>query len=597
MKNNIPIREHRSVIIVACIVFGLMAGAINSVLGQNLIAHWKLDETAGPTYADTSTNHCTLYQDPNTTTAITAAGINGNSQWLNWNPTPGTSTRLYATNSALQADSFGFSFWILPTWINQYDNLMVKEDAYDTNSPGYARFSWQVHFLGDNGSGAAPIELIVRGTNGGFFGVVQSSTAIPLGNGATNWIHIAGGYDATNGTISLYVDGQQVQNPATPGAVNSDGSPLSIGTAKNGPNDYVAFAAGVDIDDVQIYDSPLSPSNVGFLRFNPGLVLGQNVVKAHWKLDELAGPTYADSSANHCPLYQDTNTTAAVVGAGIDGNSQWLNWSPTPGTSTRLYATNAAIQNDSFGFSFWIKPTWINQYDNLMVKEDAYDNVSPGYAREAWQVYFLGDNGSNAAPIEFIVRGTNGGFFGVVASSTAIPLGNAYTNWIHIAGGYDSIAGTLSLYVDGVANTNAGTPGANNSDGSPLSIGTAKNGPNDYVAFAAGVNIDDVQMYGYPLAPSAVAFLRANPGLELGQLKVKNFTYSNSSGNAALSFSSLSAQGYTVWGATNLAGGFMAITNPPAIDGATPVALPKSLLDQMFGSSARPQLLLRVSTP
>ena len=583
--------------LIACVAIGLMAGVVNSALGQNLKAHWKLDELVGPTYADTSTNNCLLFQDPNTTTAVAGVGISGDSQWLNWSPTPGTSTRLYATNAALQTDSFGFSFWIKPSWINPFDNLIVKEDAYDNVSPGYAREAWQVHFVGDNGSGAAPIELIVRGTNGGFFGVVVSSTAIPLGNAETNWVHIAGGYDAANGVVTLYVNGQLDQQPATPGAINSDGSPLSIGTAKNGPNDYIAFAAGVNIDDVQMYDSPLSPSDVGFLRFNPGLVLGQNVVKAHWKLDELVGPTYADASANNCPLFQDTNTTTAVVGAGIDGNSQWLNWSPTPGTSTRLYATNAAIQNDSFGFSFWIKPTWINPFDNLVVKEDAYDNVSPGWAREAWQVHFLGDNGSGAAPIEFIVRGTNGGFFGVVSSSTAIPLGNAETNWVHIAGGYDSISGTLSLYVDGVANTNAGTPGANNSDGSPLSIGTAKNGPNDYIAFAAGVNIDDVQMYGYPLSPSAVAFLKANPGLELGQLKVKNFTYNQGSGNATLNFSSLSAQGYTVLGATNLTGVFTAITNPPATDGSTPVTLPKSLLDGVFGPAARSQLYLRVSTP
>lgn len=323
---------------------------------------------------------------------------------------------------------------------------------------------------------------------------------------------------------------------------------------------------------------------------------GQNL-KAHWTLDELNGPTYADSSTNLCTLYQDPNTAAALVEPGLVGNSQWLNWQPVPGTSTRLFATNSALQNDSFGFSFWIQPVYLNDYDNFMLKEEAYDPNSPSYAQQSWQVHMIGNNGSGAAPIEFIVRGTGGQFYGVVTSITNLTLYTGSTNWIHVAGGYDAVGGTLTIYVNGQMNQSVGIPGADNSDGSPLSIGTAKNGPNNYVAFAAGVYIDDVQMYDSPLSTNDVAFIEAYPGSVLNSINIQSFNYSSVSGTANLTFSSESTQGYTVRASTSLTGSYLPVTSITATSVSTTVALSKSLLDGVFGPSPRPQLFYKVSSP
>ncbi|MEX0915995.1 MAG: hypothetical protein WDZ60_08880, partial [Wenzhouxiangellaceae bacterium] len=54
-----------------------------------------------------------------------------------------------------------------------------------------------------------------------------------------------------------------------PGARNADGSPLSLGTVRNG-SDFVAFSAMTEIDDVQIYSSPLSAYEVLHLKNRPG---------------------------------------------------------------------------------------------------------------------------------------------------------------------------------------------------------------------------------------------------------------------------------------------------------------------------------------
>src|SRR5664279_300425 len=97
----------------------------------NLVAQWSLTEGVAP-FADSTTNNCTLYLDPDTYASTGGVGIDSNSDFhLDWNPVPGTSTRLFATNSALQTDSFGFSIWILPNYVNDYDNLIVKEIAYN----------------------------------------------------------------------------------------------------------------------------------------------------------------------------------------------------------------------------------------------------------------------------------------------------------------------------------------------------------------------------------------------------------------------------------------------------------------------------------
>ncbi len=142
-----------------------------------------------------------------------------------------------------------------------------------------------------------------------------------------------------------------------------------------------------------------------------------------------------------------------------------------------------------------------------------------------------------------------------------------------------------------------GAPGADNSDGSPLSIGPAKNGPNNYVAFAAGVYIDDVQMYDAPLSTNDVAFIEAYPGSVLNTINIQNFSYSGSSGNANLTFSSESQDGYTVRAGTNVNGPYLAVTSVTATNVSTTVTLSKSQLDAVFGSSPRPQLFYKVSTP
>jgi hypothetical protein len=324
--------------------------------------------------------------------------------------------------------------------------------------------------------------------------------------------------------------------------------------------------------------------------------LAQNLL-AHWSLDEGNSP-YSDSGWNGVTLYQDPATTKAIAGPGIAGGEAELNWRAVPGTSTRMFATNIALQTDSFGFSFWINLNYLNNGDNFIAKEMPNTTVVSGAQSVAWQVRVGETNIAGSAPVEFIVRGnspTNSNFYGNVLSATNLPLFTSQNSWIHIAGGYDTSSGSMILFVNGVQSTSSNsTPGARSSDGSPFDIGTGENGSN-YVVFAAGASIDDVQLYNRPLSASDAAFLMSNPGQDIRPFYINQMTYDSTSGNITASIISTNSVNlsYVAQVSSNL-GSFTAITNVVAAGQNTVITLPKSAVDGIFGAGSYSSVFLKV---
>ncbi|MBU0677373.1 MAG: LamG domain-containing protein [Verrucomicrobia bacterium] len=512
-----------------------------AVPAADLIARWTFDETAPP-YIDSGSGAIQLMHDATTTEPLTDVGIEDRAVRLNWQNPPGVATRLSADHSSLQMDSFGFSFWLNPAGANPFDTLLAKETAFDGSLPSYERMCWQVHLLQDEGSVAA-VEFLVRGddrTHTNFFGAVVSSPAVPLYTDAAEWIHIAGGYDSASGTLVLFVNGENAEIAGMPGASCSGGAPLSVGSARNG-DDFVAFAAGAFIDELQIYGAPLSREEVALILDNPlevpkdPLVIRPTVQESvedfllHF--DMTAEAEYIVEASTHLPLFEtvtsfendlalvhDSNTLAALSGAGMDGSALLLRSGSSPAVPTRLFAEHPSIQSDSFGFSFWLKPDQLEPWANVVAKEMDFDDSVPDTKRTAWQLRLLNDVGTGHAFLELIVRGddrTQGDHFGSVTSTTALLL---YTNtaaWTHIAGGYDSASGDVRLFVNGAESVAAnGVPGARHSDGKPLSAGTAMNGP-DVVQTGIDAWIDDLQIYKGPLNAANVGFLMNWPGRTL----------------------------------------------------------------------------------
>ncbi len=504
-----------------------------------LKAYWPLDEAAPP-FSDAGPNSIQLSQDVLTTPALALDGIEGNGTLLHLDSPP-TTTRLYANGAAIQQDSFGFSFWIKPVSINPFDTLLAKEMTPTNGIPNDERMAWQVHVLNNNGSGKAAIELVVRGDRrsaGNFFGAVSSSAAVPLGVNSTDWIHVAGSYSAQSGRLAIYVNGVESVAQGAPGAHNSDGNPLAIGSAKNGGN-IVAYGAAAIIEDIQIYNGSLYDVDATFLMNNPGAPLDPDMEvtaeavatptgEVTLRFPATAGASYfvqaSTSLASFTQVAMQENTVNlvhdfATAGpwsvVGRDGNSILLRWAG--GDATRLFANNPLLQTDSFGFSFWISPSNLNPWDNLIAKEMAFDNSAPGWSRIAWQLHLLNSNAFGRAALELVVRGdrrsvTN--FYGFAQSTVTLPLYSNTPEWFHVAGGYDAATGEIRLFVNGNETSTMGVAGAHNSDGSPLAVGSVRNG-NDFVQFAAISRMDDIQIYDRPPTAAQVEWLRKWPGQTL----------------------------------------------------------------------------------
>lgn len=585
------------------LTFATLAGFVPEGCGMELLARWRMDEAAAP-YGDASGNGMALELDPRTTAAQSVAGIDGAAAFLDFHVNPGISTRLSCYETSLQRDSFGYSFWMRPVNLSPGESLLGKEMLVTSAGPAFSRLAWQVQVGNDDGTGSAPLVFLVRGTvrtGVDFYGSAVSTIKVRLHENSDQWVHAAGGYDATTGNLKLHVNGVETSVNGLPGAHSSDGGAVVVGSMVNGSN-FIGYAASAEMDDVQIYDAPLRAADASELLANPSLTVGTDDASpftgslvAHWKLDE-AGPWFGDWSGHENNLETDGVTTAPQKIAGVDGQGLVLNWQADPGVSTRMYAPGAAFQTDGFGFSFWIRPTRLSPGDNFIAKEMPPDG-GENFTRMAWQVQVGADNGSGEAPLELVVRGgdrTQGDYFGSVKSAVALPLFTAVDRWVHVAGGYDVSTGALRLFVDGVKSVSAGTPGARSSDGSWFDVGTVRNGV-DFTTYGAATGIDDIQLYSAPLSAYEVIYLKIHPGMPFTEDKhfKTSFFQGSSQGTAVVSFSSIPGWRYVVEGSADLAR-YVPLAEVEAVGNPTTLNLTKTMLDAAMGTTPRPKLFVRV---
>ncbi len=582
----------------------LAAGEIEALMtspdpSPPLLAWWKFGES-GPPYADAGGRGIEMSLDEETSPPLSGSGIDGPAVRLHFDGVADASTRLTANHEALQTDSFGFSFWINPVSINPGDNLLAKQMTSQEGDVS-ARVAWQVRVGEDNGSEEAPVELVVRGANraqGIEFGTAVSSVLIPLQAGSAKWYHIAGGYDAPSGRLAIYVNGAETLVEGVPGAYCSDGSPLDVGTVRNGA-DFVAYSASTLFDDLQIYGGMLTAKDVARLLGKPGSSVSSSMrprfpatLVAHWSFEESQQPYVSD--VNGLSIEQDFVTATASKVMGASGGGLQLRWDEEAGVSTRLFSSGSALQRDTFGFSFWLRPSWLSPFESIIAKETS-PTGGADFAKVAWQVQVGADDGSGMAPLQFIVRGsdrTQASFFGAVLSGVVLPLRTGMADWIHVAGGYDAETGALSLIVNGVEAWVQGRSGANNSDGSWLSIGTVRNGL-DFVGYSAMTEIDELQIFDGPVSLYEEACLRKFPGQRL----TKRFAVTSLSRRPGdihdITFNSVNGWYYYIDASTDLVN-YKPVSLVVGQGESTTFSLSKAVLDAALGGAERPRLFFRV---
>jgi glucose/arabinose dehydrogenase/mono/diheme cytochrome c family protein len=241
-------------------------------LDAALVGHYKFDEAAGTTTA--------LNQVPGASTgavgnAVTtgATGISGNAyQFHNSIAQAGIVDMGNASffQAITSSGSMTFSAWVKTSDTTGNRNTVV--------------------FAGDNTAANVYADLGVAAGQAGFLGSasarnrpqgaqppqqtgIYGSPAAPAVNDG-NWHHLAMTVDLASATLSLYVDGVLANTQTM-------GTPL-LPVLNNFEIGRLGRAAPADafegfVDDVQIYDSALSPSEIGYLHSHPGMPVPNDI--------------------------------------------------------------------------------------------------------------------------------------------------------------------------------------------------------------------------------------------------------------------------------------------------------------------------------
>lgn len=195
----------------------------------------------------------------------------------------------------------------------------------------------------------------------------------------------------------------------------------------------------------------------------------------HWKLNDGSGTTAADSAGNH-PLTL-TAATWSPDGLVLNGAASAASDGPVLNTRGTNYSVSAWVKADQFGGGF-----------QTVVSEDGDTNSA----------FFLQYSGADQ----------RWAFSFVGARALAADLGQPVPGrWYHLVGVRDTVASTLTIYVDGAkAGTTSVLGTADVGDGSFV-VGRGKYGgkPVDYLTGT----VDDVHAYDRALSAQEVAQLFA----------------------------------------------------------------------------------------
>ena len=287
------------------------------------------------------------------------------------------------------------------------------------------------------------------------------------------WYQLIGVYNATAGTISLYVNGVLAGSAPFTAAWQATGH-TSIGRGKWAGNN-VDFVNGT-IDDVRFIPSALTK--------NQAYALGAGAT-AYYQLDENTGATTSDfiTGVTQGAMYGDAAWTTAKVGTSsiaVDGTAH---------SSVEINATPVDTSS-SYSVTGWVKFNTAGGGNQTAISIDG-QNVSG---------FYLQQSGGDLA---YSVRSADS-----TSSSATSVVGPAVTagTWYQVAATYNSTTQTMSLYVNG---TLAGTA----SFTTPWrAIGEAVIGRgwwNDAPVDLTNGAVDDVHFYNRALSSSEISALAA----------------------------------------------------------------------------------------
>lgn len=227
---------------------------------------------------------------------------------------------------------------------------------------------------------------------------------------------------------------------------------------------------------------------------------------AHWKMDEISGSTIIDHSGNsHHGTWVDNsdNNVSDNVSAGIDGGALIFD-----GTNAYISIDPLIVQNAAGTMSAWVKTSKRGAQMLIFTGRSDEDGCSSAGIKPGIELSICEDE-----PTVVVERG----------GQTAQNTGSADISdnkWHHVVGTWDSVAGEIKIYIDGVEENSTAlnfTPDTSRNVGY---IGR----PGSVTDRNFGGSMDDVRIYDRALSGADVTALYQtgfpceNPNGRTGQL-------------------------------------------------------------------------------
>ena len=338
-----------------------------------------------------------------------------------------------------------------------------------------------------------------------------SGTGTPI---TGQWYHLTGVHDATANTLTLFVNGVQQGNPvAYSTGWNASGTGKFVigrGWASKAPSYY----ATATLDDIRAYSNALSVD-----------AITQLSQALYWPLDEGTGTTANDSSL-------------ANVDGTLNSGASW-----TPG----VVGPNAVSLNASSGAVTGTGPA-VDTSQSFTVNAYARADAATAGGNSIGTVVSI--DGSNVSAFAIVAYGGHWALArpATDSASAAITLASATAaitagQWYELSAVYDSVAKTLTLYVNGVQQASAAFTGGFEGTGNFV-VGRAKIGSTSY--FFGGA-VDDVQAFQFAAdQPTVTASTSLTPPTPAAPTAVAGTTSATVSWSAPVPIAGNPTTGYVV---------------------------------------------------
>ncbi|WP_431914875.1 LamG-like jellyroll fold domain-containing protein [Nonomuraea jabiensis] len=446
--------------------------------------HWRLDETAGTTAADSAaTTHPLTLAGGTTWAGGRVAGgvrLDGSTGYGS------TSGPVVHTNRSMSV-----SAWVLLNDKTKNSTVVSQNAVRGTGfqlyySSGYKRWIFS-KFNAD-----VDDMTIVRAISD-----AEPTTGI--------WTHLTGVWDAPERQLRLYVNGiLQTTTGAFPYPPWDATGPLQLGRVQS-HGGYIENFAG-DIDEVKIWqrelsDDPRTVNDPALGNEIAAMAKQPPIQRGWWKFEETTGTTAVNSTDSRWPAALGGG--AAWTGDGFDGGgSLSLN-----GTTGYAATPSAPLRTDhSYAVTAWVR---LSGDDTCVLPSHAMTVLAQDGA--TYSSFYLGyrliaENGVAVPHWSFSTTPDAAG--GTLTHATsAEPIDCSVLNtWTHLTGVYDEQAKQIRLYVNGQLNDQRPVTGG--WAAGALQIGRAKY-KSAAVDYFSG-DIDDVRAYTGTLTDRQVINIAMN---------------------------------------------------------------------------------------